>query len=272
MKLALNYSPEAARLLDNHQIEIDVYKCPDWPDLIASAQKQRPAYVHFPMLAGRDDIEKTGWDKIIALLGTTVTPYVNTHLAPRASDFADMPLDTTDPVKADILITAMKRDIQPLTARFGREKVIAENAMWDTGWEIPLPVLEPEIISQVIHDTGVGFLLDLAHARVTALHLGLDPRDYVSRLPLDHLRELHITGIRYEIEKGCWNDHFPMTEPDWALAEWALEHIHSGRWPQPWVVSLEYGGIGPAFEWRSKADVIAQDVPRLATLVQGVKV
>ena len=272
MKLAVNYSPEAAQLLADYQIEIDVYKCPDWPDLIATAQQQRPSYVHFPMLAGRDDIEKTGWDKIATLLDTTDTPYVNTHLAPRASDFADMPLDTTDPIKADILMAAMKRDIQPLTERFGSERIIAENAMWDTGWEIPRPVLEPEIITQVVRDTGVGFLLDLAHARVTSLQLGLDVRDYVARLPLEHLRELHITGTRYEIEKQRWNDHFPMTEPDWALAEWAMEQIQAGRWPQPWVVSLEYGGIGPAFEWRSKSDVIAQDVPRLAALVQGVKV
>src|SRR5262245_12054214 len=98
MKLAVNYSLEAAQLLADQHIEIDVYKCPDWPELVATAHGQRPAYVHFPMLAGRNDIEKTGWDKITALLDITSTLYVNTHLAPRGSDFADMPLDTTDPV------------------------------------------------------------------------------------------------------------------------------------------------------------------------------
>jgi uncharacterized protein len=150
--------------------------------------------------------------------------------------------------------------------------VIAENAMWDTEWEIPLPVLQPEVISQVVRETGVGFLLDLAHARVTSLQMGIDVRDYVSRLPLDHLRELHITGVLYQRDKDRWNDHFPMTEPDWALAEWAFDQIQLGAWSQPWVVSLEYGGIGPAFEWRSDADVIAVDVTRLAALVHSVKV
>src|SRR5690348_11792287 len=110
MKLAVNYSPEAAHLLDQRQIEIDVYKCPDWPDLITTAQEQRPAYVHFPMLAGRSDIEKTGWHKIDALLDQTITPYVNTHLAPHASDFAGLALDSTDPTDADMLMTAMKHD------------------------------------------------------------------------------------------------------------------------------------------------------------------
>jgi uncharacterized protein (UPF0276 family) len=272
MKFGLNYSPEAARLLDGRQIAFDVYKCPDWPDLIAAAQRQRPAYVHFPMLAGRNDIEETGWDKIAALLDQTDTPYVNTHLAPRVSDFAGVPLDTIDPAHTDMLVVAMKRDIQPLIERFGQERVIAENAMWDTEWEIPRPVLEPQVMAKVVEETGVGFLLDLAHARVTALHLRLDVRDYIERLPLRQLRELHITGTRYEIETERWNDHFPMTEPDWALAEWALEQIHQGHWPEPWIVSLEYGGVGPAFEWRSKAEVIARDVPRLAALVQGVKV
>jgi uncharacterized protein len=116
MKFAVNYSPQAARLLDDGAIDVDLYKCPDWPHLVATAQAQRPAYIHFPMLAGRNDIEKTGWGKIDTLLSSTATPYVNTHLAPRISDFPGMPLDTADPVHTERLVAAMFHDIGRLTA------------------------------------------------------------------------------------------------------------------------------------------------------------
>jgi hypothetical protein len=33
MEFALNYSPQAAQLLQEGRIEIDRYKCPDWPDV-----------------------------------------------------------------------------------------------------------------------------------------------------------------------------------------------------------------------------------------------
>jgi|GEM_PF-3341121 len=34
MRFALNYSPQAAVLLAEGRIEIDLYKCPDWSDLM----------------------------------------------------------------------------------------------------------------------------------------------------------------------------------------------------------------------------------------------
>ncbi len=41
-RFALNYSPQAADLLRAGQIEIDLFKCPAWPDLIAEAQAAAP--------------------------------------------------------------------------------------------------------------------------------------------------------------------------------------------------------------------------------------
>ncbi len=269
MKLAVNYSPQAADLLERGQIAFDVYKCADWPEMIVEAHKQRPAYVHFPLHAGRSNTEAVGWGHIGDFLKQTNTPYVNTHLAPRAGDFPDMTVDTSDPYSVELLKQAMQRDITPLVRHFGAEKVILENACWDPdpGWEIPLAVLEPEVICQMVYATGCGFLLDVAHARINALHMGMDARDYLSRLPVDRLREVHITGLMYRSEKGRLIDHFPMTEEDWALAEWVIERIRRGEWARPWIVALEYGGTGPGFVWRSKAEVLAQDVPRLHDLV-----
>ena len=62
-----------------------------------------------------------------------------------------------------------------------------------------------------------------------------------------------------------------MTDVDWSLLEWALARIRDGDWAHPWALSFEYGGIGPMFDWRSRSDVIAHQVPRLCSLVNSVE-
>jgi hypothetical protein len=39
-------------------------------------------------------------------------------------------------------------------------------------------------------------------------------------------------------------------------------------WAQSHTVACEYGGIGPMFDWRSDADVIARDIPRMVERVK----
>jgi uncharacterized protein (UPF0276 family) len=268
MDIALNYSPQAAALLEQGIIQFDYYKVPDWPDMVATASTQRPVYVHWPLMAGRHNGEQVGWSQISALRAQTATPYINTHLAPRTSDFADMPLDTTCPEHGRILTQAMLDDIGQLVDRFGAAQVILENATWDPTYEIPRPVLEAERICQMVRETGTGFLLDIAHARISATYLGVDPQTYIASLPVDRLRELHVTGVIYDTKQNRLNDHFPMTAADWVLTEWALERIHSGAWAAPWVVALEYGGVGAGFSERSDSGVIALDMSRLYKLVK----
>ena len=43
-------------------------------------------------------------------------------------------------------------------------------------------------------------------------------------------------------------DHLPMTDEDWSLCEWAMAQIGAGRWSRPWIVTFEYGGVGPLWE------------------------
>ncbi len=264
MKFALNYSPEAAALLNEKLIDIDLYKCADWDDMIATASQQRPIYVHFPLITayGREyDLER-----IAKLRAQTQTHYVNMHIAARASLF-NMSIDATDKSHADSLTKAILDDVQKVTARFGSENVILENVPWDPDYEIPLLVMMPQFIRQIIETGGCGLLLDLSHALIAASRLNMDVADYLAQLPTDRLRELHVTGV-YD-DNGYLRDHFPMTTEDWALFERAMEHIHADAWRTPEIVACEYGGIGPMFEWRSKREVIAVEVPRMLDTVRA---
>nr|WP_290669881.1 DUF692 family multinuclear iron-containing protein [Ardenticatena sp.] len=280
MQFAINYSPEAAELYTEGAITFDMFKCPDWPDLIAKAERLAPTYVHFPLHAGlsANDLDTRAAD-IAHWLNTTNTRFVNTHLyLPDESGVT--------PTNAE---TALREHLHTLTIRWGRERVIAENIPHKPG-ESPLrrAVVEPTLIRRVVEATDCGFLLDVSHAWITAQTLGIPPRDYISQLPVERLRELHITGIMWldtptyeRLLKNTdvhvnwtgeqWVDHMAMTENEWELLAWALDNIRSGHWGTPWVITFEYGGVGPLFRLFSERTVIATQVPRFMQMVHGTQ-
>jgi len=269
LHLAVNYSEEAAALIRGGAIEVDLFKCPDWPDLIASAQSLRPAYVHFPWRAGSRRMSEIDWPAAERVLASTHTPFVNMHLSPSAQDFAAMLVDTCDADHRRAVTEAMYADAEFVAGRFGADRVILENVMWDPGppWFIPRPALEAHVIREVVSATGCGFCLDLCHARISAHYLRVDEKDYLAALPVGRLRELHLTGIRLG-EDGLEHDHYPLTDDDWQWAAWALDRIRTGEWPTPRIIAFEYGGMGPAYRGRSDPTVLAHQVPRLLSLTR----
>jgi uncharacterized protein (UPF0276 family) len=294
VEFAVNISPAAVELLESGQIAVDRLKCPAWPDLIASASGTHPLYVHFPLSVGRGigaviDTEKeqaADLDAVERMLVQTGTPYVNAHLAPRASEHPKILLGSEDRAHQAHLASCMIADLRPLVERFGAERVVLENVHHAVG-AYPRAAYLPGAITQVVEETGCGLLLDLSHARLAAYHLGLDSWDYLQALPLSHLRELHLTGIqRFDAAwqaqvrlagvdpavlgryTGRLMDHLPLTEEDWAFTARALGHIHRGDWGRPRLVALECGGIGSFWQVVVDGSVLREQVPRLYNLVK----
>jgi uncharacterized protein len=287
VKLAANYSAAAAALVQSGQVALDYFKCPAWPDLILRAQAILPAYVHFPLQVGwgRGDAldGETGglpdWDKIERLLTQTGTPYVNLHLTPRTLDWPAIPVDTADPAHVELITQALVRDVQAVCRRLGPERVAVENDHHNARQHLR-PGFLPSVITRVVGETGCGLLLDLGHARISASELGLANRDYTAALPVSRLREIHIAGVQ-RLE-GEWlerieaiapdfahryahhlGDHLPMTGDDWALLDWAAGQIRSGAWAEPWIMTLEFGGVGPLWELLGTPAELCREITRL---------
>jgi uncharacterized protein (UPF0276 family) len=264
MQFALNYSAPAAELLESGRIQFDLFKCPDWPDVIEKAARQRPVYIHFDLVAGQRGSSPPDLDAIDRTLQATGTHHVNTHIAARNQD-----LD--DPEDIDAVVQHILADVMPLVTRFGADRVVAENVPYpDTDGDKPRAVVLPQVIKRVIYESGCGLLLDIGHARLTAEYLGIDTRDYITQLPVERLAELHITGVGLD-PSGQRADHMPMTGEDWSLLEWALASIRRGMWGRPRLIACEYGGVGPTFEWRSSPAVILSDIPRMYSLIKALQ-
>ncbi len=265
MSFALNYSNAAAKLLHAGEIQVGLFKCPEWPDLIAEAMKLRPCYPHFAFLAGRGQVQKADWGLVHRLMDLTRAPHFNLHLGPCVADFPGLALESADPRDRDRLVEAMTADVLFAQREFPPERIALENLMWDPRppWQIPLWAFRPQVVREMIERTGCRLLLDLSHAGISARRLGMDAEEYVLSLPMERLCEMHLSGTRL-CEDGLWLDHRPMSGDDWRLAEWALGRIARGEWPAPQIIAFEYGGVGPGYEARTDEQVLRTQVPQLA--------
>jgi len=272
MNLALNYSRPAAALVAEGCIEIDHFKCPDWPGMVAEALKLRPVAVHFSLRAGTGRLHETDWKFIERLMRLTGTPYVNLHLCPEVGDFpatyGSIPADTQDPAHISQVVETLLVDVSSATAHFGPERVIAENVpYWGANGNVLRPATEASVIRSVLDETGCGLLLDISHARITARHQGMDEMGYLESLPVERTRELHFTGLH--AVPGGWQDHLPMLAEDWPWLERALENVRNGIWGSAWLLAYEYGGEGGWFAEHTDPKMIAEQVPLFYRMIKG---
>lgn len=259
MKFAVNYSTPLIRLLDEGAINIDLIKCPDWEGMLAEAHPHGEVTIHFDLEVGLGNTFQVDFARIKALMHSTFTPHVNTHLVtPRQ-------FDPDNPEELRQINALWRAEIQLMIDHLGAESVALEHHPYTQANAHIRPAADTQIFSQVIHDTGCMLLLDLSHARITAHTLGIEVSDYIQTLPLDRLVEMHITGIK--THSGVLTDHFELGDDDWGLLSWALVQIKAGHWRKPDIVAFEYGGIGQTFVWRSDYEVLKNQVPKLSKLI-----
>jgi len=297
VQFAVNYSKKASRLRRDGIIPIDYYKMPAWDSLIPEVMADHNAYVHFPLLVGdghgdafNHETGKTAvWSHMEAMQKQTDTPYINLHLGASLGAYPDIVPDSLKKEDMERVLEATIRDTEAVVRRFGADKVIVENIPGGRRDNHLQLCAMPEFINGVVEATGCGLLLDISHARLAAHQMGWDVKPYINSLPVHRLRELHITGVQpigdvhlawirklidaglyaphddaeLEAMRGEWIDHVPMIEWDWPYMEWAAEMLKNGRWASPWVVSLEYGGVGGLFEAVTETAVLTEQVPRL---------
>ena len=269
MKLAINYSKQADQLVQEGLIHVDVFKCPDWPDLIRQASLCRPVAVHFPLSVGTADDADVDFERIARLMEETGTHFVNLHLAPYNKGYSGVTPENPEPDQERKVVENILRQVRAFAGFFGPERVILENDPYrGSEGDILRTGAKPEIIRYVLEETSCGLLLDISHARISAHYLGVDEKDYLQALPVDQLRELHFTGL-HDLD-GWPEDHLPILATDWPVLEWVLNKIASGAWAHPWMLAFEYGGVGGKFADRSDPEAIAEQIPQLYRLVHEI--
>lgn len=76
-------------------------------------------------------------------------------------------------------------------------------------------VTDGDFLSEVVERNGINFLLDIAHAHITAHNRGMAYETYLASLPLDHVIQLHLckyrlgeAGLAEDAHMAPGNDEF----------------------------------------------------------------
>jgi uncharacterized protein (UPF0276 family) len=121
---------------------------------------------------------------------------------------------------------------------------------------------DPDFIAEMVERVDTRLLLDIGHAQVAAWHRGEAAEDYIGRLPLASVTEIHISGP-VVVGGELRDQHLEVDEAGYSLLRLALYRSSAQ------VVSLEYGGVGPIFADRSEPIVLLRQLERLREIVAG---
>ncbi len=94
--------------------------------------------------------------------------------------------------------------------------------------------IDPAFIREVTEESGAEFLLDVSHAYGSALYLGMEFNEYLDRLPMDRLYEIHING--WISGEHDLMSHVAMNENTYGILEMILD-----KYKAPDILTIEYG-------------------------------
>ncbi len=181
-------------------------------------------------------------DQTLERLALTAAPWLSVHLGFSAAhvSFEKSFVPTkvsgmqpvSEPLSRERTLSAVIQNIRALREAIGVPLLIENLDYNPTGaYE---HVCEPAFITEVLAAGDVYWLLDLAHAQVSASRLGYGIDSYLGELPLERVRQLHISGPR-PARDTLFDAHEPLREEDYRLLEDVLSKT------EPWALTLEYG-------------------------------
>ncbi|HLO68368.1 MAG TPA: DUF692 domain-containing protein [Holophaga sp.] len=84
---------------------------------------------------------------------------------------------------------------------------------------------EAAFITEVLEGADSGWLLDINNVYVNALNFGFDPREWLARMPLDRVVQMHIAGHRTFGDLTLDTHGAEVADPVIELMQWALARL-----------------------------------------------
>ena len=247
MLLACNYSDELIELLKEDVVNVDFIKLglfEMYKDVWEKSLSIKPILLHglgFNERASMKNINDVNWEYANSSIHKYKSPHYAIHLA---SSLKDWNYSCKEEVMIEYMIDVVKVWSNNIDVPF-----LIENMPYSLFDEQEFGMMKfctsTNAINQVLEKTNAKLLLDIAHAKVTATNCHETVYDYLNRLPLEKVKEIHIVGTteKENVELRDW--HLEMKEEDYEILQWVLSKT------KPDIVTLEYGGPGEVFSWRS---------------------
>lgn len=266
MLLACNYSDELIELLKEDIVNVDYIKLglfEMYKDVWEKALSIKPILLHglgFNERASMKNINDVNWEYVNSSIYKYKSPHYAIHLA---SILKDWDYNCKEQSMIEHMINVVKVWSTNIEVPF-----LIENMPYSLFDEQEFGMMKfctsTDVINQVLDKTNAKLLLDIAHAKVTATNCHESVYDYLNRLPLEKVKEIHIVGTaeKENVELRDW--HLEMKEEDYEILQWVLSKT------KPDIVTLEYGGPGEVFSWRSDKEALKRQLIRLMEICNSL--
>lgn len=246
--IGLAYGPRIPEFVEANPGLIDYIEIPfeqlRHSPRLASLQESVPLVLHCASMsvAGFVPPTDTTVEAVIREAERLRTPWIGEHLAFVSAD----PLNV--PEGAPGSPTTLTYTVCPQLSDETVRRVVDNVAMLQSRCKTPLILENPpqyftvpgstmsmvDFIKTVLSRCEAGFLLDLSHFLIAMLNTGADADEELSRLPLDRVREIHLSGLN--VQSGiAWDDHAtPAPAREFELLERVLSRA------RPLALTLEY--------------------------------
>ena len=252
-KLGCNWSEALGALLAEGRVDVDYVKYGVYPDYEERFEQIRPLK---PILlhglgcfdhAGMREPQKVDFHLANARISACGSPHYGLHMAIQN---VDMDAGMTEAGVRERLLAGVRTFKGNIAV-----PLLVENTP-DSPQDRTVfdhhPYAEAERLADILEATGAGLLLDLTHAKITARYRGWDVHDFLSALPLERVREIHVNGSGHDENGFPADTHQAMEGEDFALLEWTLARS------APEIVTLEYNGIRGESGTRVRENLIWQ--------------
>lgn len=257
MKLGCNYSKELMELIADNEVDVDFIKIGYFGPFVGlhdDVIKVKPILIHgfgrFEHIGMVDPDTNNEWD----FMNATLDKYDAPHLAVHFSIYDHDIVDTRTVYKR------LDEGVKVFKERLNVPLIIENmdyNPMYNRDC-VRREAVDPLYIKDICEKHDVKMLLDTAHASVSAYHMKMDIYEYISRLPLAKVTEVHFVGTQMTEDQGLKDMHTPLTARDYDLLDWLKDQC------QPDIITLEYGWPGSDFRWRTEKDAIKEQLKEIS--------
>jgi uncharacterized protein (UPF0276 family) len=268
-QIGLAYGPGLAGFVERHPGLVDYVELPfellRHDPATAAVQSLAPLVLHCASLsiAGFVPPSQSTIDAISREADRTKTPWIGEHLAfisadplvPGAALHEPTTLTyTVCPQLSDQVLERACENIARLRSCFTVPLIVENSPQY---FKVPGSTMSIiDFTSEFHRRSGAGMLLDLTHLTISSINMGFDPKAELARLPLEHLVEMHVSGL--DMQAGtAWDDHAGIADEHvFELMQSVLERA------RPRAVTFEYN-------WSPELpdDILVDQIERTRTML-----
>jgi len=160
------------------------------------------------------------------------------------------------PLSIDEMKKNAQNNCKILKNIFGKNIIILGENINDLLTDAYEIVTNPSFISEIIRKNDIYFLLDISHALISSINKKIDFEQYLSGLPLDKCKQVHIS--KHVVVDGFAIDaHEALHETDWILIKNIMKRLDK----------LEYATI----EYYRNEEIFIEQISKLREIIEEIE-